>query len=340
MTGRITYRLPDGAEIESESGSTVKISVAIPADDAGYFGRECPRCKRIFRMHVDDYKALPDELRLTCPYCYHEDDHSQFFTKQQVDRTMGAAQEYASQLIEGSLDNIFTNTTRRVNSRGGAVRMSYSGSSRSRRAPKPLPAIVEEAPIRERTCDQCNNRYAVFGEHVACPVCGPHPPKTVATDALDAQDAVLSVVDHVPPEVLDQLREPGALEKTAAGVLGSVVGTVETFSKQTFLSRVTGGDTIIAGKGNVFQRLDDATQLYKDHLAIDIQAALGTVDWDRLLILYGIRHLLTHNNGIVDARHMAKFPSKGFVLGQRVTVSTADAKDALQIARRLVDAVP
>jgi hypothetical protein len=339
MTGRITYRMPDGAEIESESGSTVKISVAIPADDAGYFGRECPSCERIFRMQVDDYKALPDDPRLTCPYCCHEDDHSQFFTKQQVDRAMGAAQEYASQLIEGSLDNIFTNMTRRVNSRRGAVRMSYSGSSRSRRAPNPLPPIVEEAPIRERTCDRCHNRYAVFGDHIACPVCGPHPPKVVATDALDAQDAVLSVVDHVPAPVLDQLREAGALEKTAAGVLSSVVGTVETFLKQTFLSRVAGGDTIIAGKGNVFQRLDESGQLYKNHLAIDIPATLGAADWDRLLGLYGLRHLLTHNNGIVDAKHVARFPGKGFVLGQRVTVSTADAKDALRIARRLIDAV-
>jgi hypothetical protein len=291
-------------------------------------------------MRVDDYKALPDDPRLTCPYCCHEDDHSQFFTKQHIERTMGAAQEYASQLIDGSLDNIFTNMTRRVNSRGGAVRMSYSGSSRSRSGPKPLPVVVEEAPISERTCDRCHNRYAVFGDHVACPVCGPHPPKTVATDALDAQDAVLSVVDHVPAEVLAHLREAGALEKTAAGVLGSVVGTVETFLKQTFLACVAGGDTLIAGKGNVFQRLDDAAQLYKDHLDIDIPAALGAADWNRLLVLYGIRHLLTHNNGIVDAKHMTKFPGKGFLLGQHVTVSTADAKDALRIGRQLVDAVP
>ena len=92
--------------------------------------------------------------------------------------------------------------TRRVNSRGGAVRMTYSGSSSARRAPRPLQRIVEEAPIRERTCDRCGDRYAVFGEHVACPVCGPHLPKAVATDAFDAQEAVLSVVGHVPTDVL------------------------------------------------------------------------------------------------------------------------------------------
>jgi hypothetical protein len=340
MTGRITYRMPDGAEIVSELGSTVTFSVTIPGDDAGHFGRQCPSCKRIFRMHVDDYKGLPDDPRLTCPYCRAEDDHSQFFTEQQIERAMGAATEYANQFIEASVDNMFTNLARRSNARGGAVRWSYSGSSPSRGAPKPLLVITEEAPIRERACDRCGTRYAVFGEHVACPVCGPHPPKTIATDAFDAQEAVLSVVDHVPSEVFAQLREAGALEKTAAGVLGSVVGTVETFLKQTFLARIAGGDTIIAGKGNVFQRLDDAGQLFKDNLTIDLSAALGPMDWDRLLVLYGIRHLLTHNNGIVDAKHLAKFPGKAFLLDQRVSVSTGDAREALRIAHRLVDAVP
>lgn len=340
MTSRITYRMPDGAEIVSESGSKVTMSVTIPGDDAGYFGRQCPSCKRIFRMHIADYEALPDDSRLTCPYCSAEDEHSEFFTEQQIERVRGAASEYANQFIEASVDDMFTNLARRSNAPGAAIHWSYSGSSRSRRAPKPLPRIVEEDPIRERTCDRCGNRYAVFGEHVACPVCGPHPPKTIATDAFDAQVAVLSLVDHVPAEVLAQLREAGALEKTAAGVLGSVVGTVETFLKETFLARVAGGDTIIAGRGNVFQRLDDAAQLFRDHLAIDLRAALGPADWDRLLVLYGIRHLLTHNNGIVDAKHLAKFTGKGFVLDQRVAVSTADAREALRIARRIVDAVP
>ncbi len=93
------------------------------------------------------------------------------------------------------------------------------------------------------------------GEHVACPVCGPNPPKTIATDAFEAQYAMLSVVDQVPAEILAQLREAGALEETGAAVLGSVVGTVETFLEQTFLARVTGGAALTAGEGNIFQRL-------------------------------------------------------------------------------------
>jgi hypothetical protein len=331
--------MPDGAQIVSEQGSVVTMQVTMPADDAGHIGRQCATCKRMFRMHARDFKALPDDQRLTCPYCCTENDHSAFITEQQQQRARGAAQEYGHQLVAGKLDDMFGNMVRSVNSSRGSIRMSYSSGS-SRRTPRSLPPIVEEAPIRERTCDRCSNRYAVFGEHIACPVCGLFPPKVVAQDALDAQEVALAIFAQLPPKVLAEIREAGALERTAAGDLGSVVSILETFLKQNFLDRVTGGDTITANKGNLFQRLDDAAQLYRDHLGIELPGALGTAAWDQLCVLYGIRHLLTHTNGVVDAKHVARFPGHGFVVGQRVNVLPADTREAVRLARKLIDAVP
>lgn len=338
MTGPIRYRMPDGAEIVSEQGSTATIRVTMPVDDAGHFGRRCPSCERMFRIHAGDYEALPDVYRITCPYCCCQEDKSEFITEQQRERTRAAAGEYAHQLVAGTLDGIFGNMAWRLNSRRVAIQVSYSGGA-GPVSPRPLPAIVEEAPIRERTCAACNSRYAVFGEHVACPVCGPLPSKVVARDALDAQEAVLAVFDHIPASVLGRLREAGSIERTASGTLGSVVSILETFLKQMFLDQVTGGDTVIADKGNVFQRLDDTAQLFRDHCGIDIPALLGTASWERLRLLYGIRHLATHTNGLVDAKHVARFPSHGVTAGQRVSLTFADANDALQLARKLVNAV-
>ena len=177
--------------------------------------------------------ALPDELRLTCPYCCAEEGHGEFMTEQQKDRAMAAAGEYAQQLVAGKLDEMFSDLARKVNSRRGAIRIEYSGGSTRSVRPRPLPAIVEEAPIRERRCTKCGNRYAVFGEHIACPVCDPLPPRVVADDAPDAQDAALAVFDEVPDGVLAQLRAAGSLERIAAGALGSFVSILETFLKRT-----------------------------------------------------------------------------------------------------------
>ena len=95
---------------------------------------------------------------------------------------------------------------------------------------------------------------------------------------------------------------------------------------------------MIAGKGNVFQRLDDASELYCEHLSIDFPAALGTSDWDRLCALYGVRHLHTHTNGVVDAKHVAQFPNS--VIGKRMGVVSADAREAIKFAQKVISVVP
>ena len=91
----------------------------------------------MFRMHVADYNALPDDIRLTCTYCCLEEDPSKFMT-QQLGRMRAAAGAYAQQLVAGKLDGIFSSMARSTNARGGAIRVSYSGQSRTV-SPRPLP---------------------------------------------------------------------------------------------------------------------------------------------------------------------------------------------------------
>ncbi len=337
MTDRLLYRMPGGAAIESVEGDIVRMKVSMPADDAGYFGRECPTCERLFRMHVEDYRVLPDDQHLTCPYCAAVDAHSKFMTPHQVERARAAVGAYAMQVADDILGSAFRNMARSVNAQGGMIHVDVGSSGFH--APSELPPILEGAPIRERTCERCSNRYAVFGEHIACPVCGQLLPQNIAVDGLDAHAAMLSVIEDLPPGVADKLRESGARERTAAATLGSVVAIVEHFLKGVFLARVANGEALVAGKGNVFQRPDDSATLYRSHLGIDIPARVGAAGWDRLLLLYGLRHVLTHNSGIVDARHVTRYPGSGFVLGHRVHVRIAEAREAIDLARALVTGI-
>lgn len=337
MTGAFRYRLPDGAAVVSEEDGLVKISVTMPTDDIGHLGRQCTDCQRMFRINAEDYKALPDDQLLTCPYCCVVKSHSEYMTEQQKQRALAAAGEYALQLVKGSLNETFNNLAQKSRARGrGSVSITYTPSADAE--PDVLPEIDEESPIRERICLQCSTRYAIFGEHIACPVCGRLPPEVVARDALEAQEVVLAIFEGLPADLLNQLRESGALDRTAAGTLSSVVSILEMFLKQIFLDRVVGGDAMIASKGNVFQRLDDASQLYRDYLSVDFRAALGTSDWNRLSELYGIRHLLTHTNGVVDAKHVARFPNS--VVGKRVSATTEDAREAIKVAQKVISVVP
>ena len=58
-----------------------------------------PRCSQLFRVDADEYEALPDDLQFWCVYCGHHDDHSEFVTRQQLDRAMRAAGDLGEQII-------------------------------------------------------------------------------------------------------------------------------------------------------------------------------------------------------------------------------------------------
>jgi hypothetical protein len=160
-------------------------------------------------------------------------------------------------------------------------------------------------------------------------VCGPLPPKVVAEDALAAQSAILDALGQLPPGALDQPRELGSVEQTASSALGAVVSALETYLKATFHDRVTGAESLTAGRGNIFQRLDDTRAVPGQPRRRPGRSARRRLG--RLRVLYGIRHLLTHNNGVVDDRHLRRFPNFPVPLGHRVTVSLADARDAIRI---------
>jgi len=137
VMGSPRYRLPDGAEIESQQGSTVTFRVTMPADDAGHIGRKCPSCKQLFRMHAGDYAALPDDQRLTCPYCGFSDTHSEFMTPQQLERAKAAAAGWAQQMVADKIGRALDDMARSINrssSSSGMFRMSAPAGRAGSRA--------------------------------------------------------------------------------------------------------------------------------------------------------------------------------------------------------------
>jgi hypothetical protein len=76
----------------------------------------------------------------------------------------------------------------------------------------------------------------VFGEHIACPVGGQLLRQNIALDGLDDLEEVQFVLEDLPAEAIDKLRESGATEHTAAGPLALVVSIVQTLLKGVFLA--------------------------------------------------------------------------------------------------------
>ncbi|MFJ8298381.1 hypothetical protein ACIQ9R_21175 [Streptomyces sp. NPDC094447] len=330
------FSMPDGAKITGHQGDQYRVNVSMPFDADGFFGRQCPECSMVFRVNGDDYDALPDELRLWCVYCGHNADHSDFWTDQQRERAMEAARALGVQIVHQGFERIARRT--RGTSRRGRVSISFRSSPRY---PRPLPEIDEERLARTRTCAGCEVRYAVFGEHRFCPVCGRLPAAPVAFDALQAEMARLDALTSLPDEVRAVLREQGVFTRNWVDTIENVVGIVEALGAATFHERVTDAEDRVRGKGNIFQRLDDMADLFVSAGCPDLRIAVGESTWQRLTRTWAARHVFTHNDGVVDEKYLRRVPDSRTSVGQRLVLSDADCREALAdttaLCRALVD---
>ena len=54
----------------------MEFSVNIEADEAGYTGRECPKCEKYFKIKFGT--GLPEATECHCPYCNHIGPQDEF----------------------------------------------------------------------------------------------------------------------------------------------------------------------------------------------------------------------------------------------------------------------
>ncbi|MFC1421165.1 hypothetical protein [Streptacidiphilus cavernicola] len=334
MWGKNRFRNADGAKLLSGDGTSFEMNVSIPTDPDGYFGRQCPDCSRMFRIDGEDYDALPDSLRLWCVYCGHHEDHSEFLTAQQLARTERAVGDIAVQMVERALGNAFRSLAR--SRPGGAISVRVT-SKVTPFIPQPLPGIDEERLVRIRQCAAvgCAVRYAVFGEHRFCPVCGLLAPISIALDALDAQSVLLDALGQLPSTQAAVLREQGVFDRARVDVLKNVVGVVETLSGAVFRGAAPNPEAFLKGKGNIFQRLEDTADLFAAAGLGDVRTVVGSATWHRLLQAWAARHVHTHLDGMVDAKYLAQVPSSTMQVGQRLPVPEQLSRQAIVDARLL-----
>lgn len=334
---------PEGVGDIKPTESGFEASISIPLDEHGFFGRDCPSCEAPFKMREDEYKALPDELELACPYCGHREEHSAFMSTAQRERVMAAAQGLAEQWIHEQVNDMFGRTF------GGArPRPRRSGSflsvetSYTPGTPPPvraLPEALEEQTRRVVECSTCGNHHAVYSATSFCPVCGPRPAAEKVLEATAAAREALAVEDRLDVDERETLRGAGVFERFAVDAIESVVSLFEMFAREQFEHRVRDAQRHTRGRGNVFQRLDDAAKLFSAHTGLHLIALAGEDRWRRLKGAFARRHVLTHNGGIVDERFLVQAPDSGLRVGQRMIVRRRDAEVALDDLEAIVRAV-
>lgn len=329
---------PDGVGEITESEDGFEVSISIPPDEDGYLGRECPSCAAPFKMRADEYKALPDEVELTCPYCGHRAEHSEFMSTAQRERVMAATQGLAEQWIHGQMNDVLGRGfgRSRPKRRGSFISVETSYTPGSPPPVRDLPEVIEEQTRRVVECSSCGNHHAVYSATSFCPVCGPRPAGEKVLEAITAAREALAVEDRLGEDEREALRAAGVFERFAVDAIESVVSLFEIFAREQFTQRVAEAEQHTKGKGSVFQRLTDTAELFNAHAEVDLFALVGEARWERFKRTFAQRHVLTHNGGVIDERFLAQVPDSGLALGQRLVLRRADATEALDDLEAIV----
>lgn len=334
------HRLPHGVSGFRETSEGFSASVPVLTDEEGFFGRECPACERFFKLREDQWLALPDEVTTTCPYCGRESaDPSDFSTQQQLERARSAGMAIAQQYVHDAIRETFGRLqTPRLRPGQSGIQITVSNSP-----PPPIGSLlcyVEEQVRRTITCDNCQTVYGVYGATAFCPICGPRAAADTVLEAIERGRHALALEDALPEDLREQARADGVFDKAAADAVKETVTLFEVFTRDQFISRVPEHEAIVKDKGRgVFQRIDDVDTLFVDHVGTAISALVEDDVWTRLQTVFQQRHVLVHQQGIVDQQYVDRVPHALQQVGQRLVLGRQDAGRALDALEVVVRAV-
>lgn len=335
-------RLPDGVILQSGDRFGFRLGVEMPADDEGLWPLRCPVQPEdhFFKMAVtegsQDGGSGPrtDDSLLHCPYCGHAADFWDFAPMQHA-RVMAAAQaaaeQYAANMLDEMLGKAFGARSRSSSRRSG-MSVEYTPGTLPGRRTLPPSGEVEETR-RTMQCQGCEEIVAVYGLAIYCPNCGRLAPAQQFGVLIQMHRDGLAALDSLPHGIKRELAESGLLAASYENTIKDGFTALETFLKTRFEAEAP--DIGLQGMGNVFQRLDDAAEMYRKHLQVDLPALLGTDGWEQLNRAAAMRHVLVHNAGVVDARFLTRLPTWPQQAGQRIQIKQSDADGFITLLERV-----
>ena len=200
-----------------------------------------------------------------------------------------------------------------------------------RRVNKPIGQSEEwETDI---TCEECGTRYSVIGSAYFCPCCGHNSAVNAFDESMDSVEKMLASL----PEMKQMLTTSYGRDKAETmcrGLLESSIGDiVSAFQKfaACHYDKLTGKMSRV----NDFQIVEKGSQLFKDATGKGYEEWLSDKELREMNMLFQRRHLIEHNNGMVDQKYIDKSGDSSYVIGQRLVVKESDALTLLAIIKKL-----
>jgi hypothetical protein len=310
----------------------------MPIDEKGYFDRRCPHpeCGAGFKVIFDDWRdKVPNEAAF-CPKCGERNEPSNFNTPAQAEFIQETAMAYATQQVQGALSRAVQQTRpQRLN--GGLLSIEMTLSYSPNHVPAPLPIEAQTVLRQDLQCDGCGCRYATIGAGYFCPACGVNSATRdfercagTTLKTLDALDDIRSTMaakydvdvadDFVQQTLEDQIENLVTASQRVTEALFHKLPNAPTFKCDT----------------NLFQRLNDASQLWQQATGRDYATFLSQTELSDLATMLQRRHKFGHSQGMVDQRYVDKSGDRSYAVGQRLVISVQNVQRLAALITKLV----
>lgn len=309
------------------------VSIPIEKDKKGFIDKQCPNedCEFLFKVEHEDWSNLFKDEAVWCPLCRHQAPAEQWFTKAQVEHSLGEVKR----VVQNTIHNAFVSGADKFNRKQSkykflSVSMKVSGGKKSTYA---LPAEAVDEMELEIECESCDAHFSVIGNAFFCPCCGEN---SVTQNYSDAIRKIRSKKENI--EVIKK-----ALTDVAG--LDEAEITCRSILESCILDGVTAFQKYCEGlyskydepPFNAFQRLDQGSLLWQKAINYEYRNWLSHQELASLNTLFQKRHLLAHNDGIVDSRYIEKSNDVSYVVGQRVVIKNSDVDSLLNCLVKLGD---
>jgi len=314
------------------------ITIPIRTDGDDYFDKQCPNqeCNFEFKVDNNDWKNIFKDEAVYCPKCKHNARAGSFIPPDIKKKAMAQAKEQAMELARTEAYKLLNNFTKDLsrslrNSPNIKFTPGRSLVNTQRHFIQPISAKTEfEQKIQ---CDKCNAKYAVIGFAFFCPSCGENSAEKTFDESLEHIEFKQKLSDSV--KINETVSKDNAERFKISAIeegIKECVTTFETYCK-TVYNRIK--PTVVIKK-NIFQKLKEGSDLWKDLLTYGYSDWLDSFELERLEILFQIRHLLIHQKGFVDQDYLNKIVNSPYRIGQKMVLNESDVSELISLIRKIV----
>jgi hypothetical protein len=310
----------------------VRITVTLPLDEKGYLDRQCPSelCAASFKVLFEDWRNLVRDEIVYCPICRHEAPSTEWNTVEQKEHLAKLSIEHVKRTIGSALREDAQSFNRRQ-PKDGFVKLSLSVKP----AANTIILPIEAAESMEQcfVCELCSCRYASLGAAFFCPACGHNSATTTFDNALETVLRTITSLAEIKDSIGKNFNGDAAKDVERQIIESSfckLVSSFERFAEATFMQLPNAAQFTL--RKNLFQNLSESSKLWSHATGTSYEEMVTENELADLIRLFQQRHLLIHEEGVVDEEYIAKTGDSKYSVGQRLVIRETSV-------RRLVDLV-